>query len=146
MDIWNKIKSKVNEHGYMSGVDRMTNRIKETGEVFTPTDLVIEMIQKLLDNDPNCLGPGKTVLEPACGDGQFLVAIKWLKIMHYNMLESDALNDLYGIDIMEDNVALCRKRLGGGHIFHDDMLNPTNKELRAILGYTEPASLEDFFA
>ena len=38
---WQPIIDKVNEHGYMSGVDRMSDRVKKTGEIFTPTDIVI---------------------------------------------------------------------------------------------------------
>ena len=40
------------------------------------------------------------------------------------MTESDALNDIYGIDLMRDNVDLCKKRLGGGTILMGDSLNP----------------------
>ena len=68
--------------------------------------------------------PGKTVLDPACGDGQFLVAVKWVKVLFHSMTESDALDDIYGIDLMRDNVDLCKKRLGGGTILMGDSLNP----------------------
>ena len=64
--MWNKIKELTNKHGYMSGVDRMSYRVKKTGEVFTPTDLVIEMLQNL---DIEGFAPGKTVLDSSCGDG-----------------------------------------------------------------------------
>ena len=121
---WEPIKDRVNEHGYMSGVDRMSDRVKKTGEIFTPTDIVIKMIEK---SGIDKYGPGKIVLDPACGDGQMLVTAKWLKILHFGMTEKYALNELYGVDIMRDNVDLCKKRLGGGNVFMGDFLNPNIK-------------------
>ena len=121
---WEPIKDRVNEHGYMSGVNRMSDRVKKTGEVFTPTDIVIKMIEK---SGIDKYGPGKIVLDPACGDGQMLVTAKWLKILHFGMTEKYALNELYGVDIMRDNVDLCKKRLGGGNVYMGDFLNPNIK-------------------
>ena len=119
--MWTEIKKLVNEHGYMSGVDRMTDRVKETGEVFTPTDLVIEMLMGI---PTSMFAPGKTVMDPACGDGQFLVAVKWLKVIEFNMTQDEALEDIYGVDIMRDNVDLCKERLEGGNIIMGNTLEP----------------------
>ena len=119
--MWNKIRTIANQHGYMSGVDRMSERVKKTAEVFTPTDLVIEILQQM---DINEFAPGKTVIDPACGDGQFLVPVKLLKMIHFGMTEEDALQDIYGVDIMRDNVDLCKARLNGGNIVMGDTLNP----------------------
>jgi len=119
-----RVKEQVNKHGYMSGIDRMTDRVKDTHEIFTPTDTVLEMIEGVgIEN----LGPGKTVLDPACGDGQFLVAAKWVKVYHHGMSEQEALEDIYGVDLMRDNVDLCKKRLGGGNIIMGNTLNPCVK-------------------
>ena len=123
--MWDKIKDKINDHAYMSSIDRDKQRIQSTAEIFTPTDLVIEMLSNI---DINRLGAGKTVLDPACGDGQFLIAVKCVKIYIHQMTEEEALNDIYGVDIMRDNVDLCKKRLGGGTILMGDSLNP-NKRL-----------------
>ena len=38
-----------------------------------------------------------------------------------------ALDTLYGVDIMRDNVDLCKKRLGGGNIIMGDTLSPERK-------------------
>ena len=119
--IWDKIKNCMDDHSYMAEIDRDEYRIKETAEIFTPTDLVIDMLQK---TDLDCFLPGKTILDPACGDGQFLCAIKWIKILIHKMTEFDALKDIYGVDIMRDNVDLCKKRLGGGTILMGDSLCP----------------------
>ena len=128
--LWLLVAGKLSEHDYMTGVERTVERVRATGEVFTPSALVIEMLQY---TDLDLFAPGKTVLDPACGDGQFLVAAKWIKVYHHGMSEVDALKDLYGVDIMRDNVDLCRRRLGGGTIVMGDALKPA----RALDGQTE---------
>ena len=122
--MWKIITNKINDHAYMSSIDRDKQRIQSTAEHFTPTDLVIEMLSKI---NIDRLGAGKTVLDPACGDGQFLTAIKWVKVYIHQMTEEEALQDIYGVDIMRDNVDLCKKRLGGGTILMGDSLNPDNR-------------------
>lgn len=119
--LWRRVAEKLAEHDYMAGVERTVERVRATGEVFTPSKLVIEMLQYV---DLDLFLPGKTVLDPACGDGQFLVAAKWVKVFHHGMSEADALADIYGVDIMRDNVDLCRRRLGGGTIVMGDALKP----------------------
>ena len=148
--MWDKIAEKTNEHGYMSGVDRESDRVKATGEVYTPTDLVIEMLQTMNIED---FAPGKTTLDPACGDGQLLVPVKWLKVFHYNMSEEDAVKDLYGVDIMRDNVDLCKRRLGGGNIVMGNTLDPdvylegqSEDEYISMRKWSGTGSLEEFFA
>ena len=122
-ELWSEVKNRMDDHSYMSGIDRDEYRVKVTAEVFTPTDLVIRMVREC---GTDKFAPGKTVLDPACGDGQFLVAVKWVKVLFHGMTESDALDDIYGVDLMRDNVDLCKKRLGGGTIIMGDSLNPRN--------------------
>ena len=97
---------------YMGGVARDKNRVKDTGEVFTPTELV----QKILDELPQKLfkDPTKTFIDPACGDGQFLseVLIRKLEAGHDF---ATALGTIYGVDLMADNVKLTQDRLLCGH-------------------------------
>ena len=121
--LWSEVKNRMDDHSYMSGIDRDEYRVKVTAEVFTPTDLVIRMVRECGADE---FAPGKTVLDPACGDGQFLVAVKWVKVLFHGMTESAALDDIYGVDLMRDNVDLCKKRLGGGTIIMGDSLNPRN--------------------
>lgn len=128
--LWDEIKEKMDDHSFMGEIDRDEYRIKATAEVFTPTDLVIKMVRKC---GVNKFASGKTVLDPACGDGQFLVVIKWVKVLFHGMSEEDALNDIYGVDIMRDNVDLCKKRLGGGTIVMGDSLHPE----KIIVGQTK---------
>lgn len=103
-----KIQKLIEEHGYMSGVDRMSDRVKATGEVFTPASLVVEMIQKFGEE---AFAPGKTVLEPSCGDGQFIVGVFLTKRFFHKMSAVDAMSDIYGVELMADNAKLCRRRL-----------------------------------
>jgi hypothetical protein len=92
----------------MSGVERDFLRVKATGEVFTPTPLVQEVLDKLppeLFTDPS-----KTYLDPACGDGQFLSEVLIRKVENGIDFET-ALSTIYGVDLMPDNVKLCQDRL-----------------------------------
>jgi type I restriction-modification system DNA methylase subunit len=122
--MWNKIVELMSDHSYMGEIARDEHRVKVTAEVFTPTDLVVRLLS---DADITIFGPKQTILDPACGDGQFLCAIKHLKKIHFGMSEEEALADLYGIDIMRDNVDLCRKRLGGGNIYMGNTLKPADR-------------------
>jgi len=92
----------------MSGVDREQVRVKATGEVFTPTPLVQEILEQLPHDTFTDLN--KTVLDPACGDGQFLGEVLIRKMENGSTFEQ-ALGTIYGVDLMEDNVELCRERL-----------------------------------
>jgi hypothetical protein len=93
---------------YMAGVERDQLRVKATGEVFTPTPLVQEILDKLpLEQFTN---PTRTFLDPSCGDGQFLGEVLIRKMENGSTFE-EALSTIYGVDLMIDNVDLCRERL-----------------------------------
>ena len=93
---------------YMSGVERDKTRVKATGEVFTPTELVQEMLDRL----PHDLfsNPTKTVIDNSCGDGQFLSEVLIRKLGCSINFET-ALSTIYGVDIMADNIREARIRL-----------------------------------
>lgn len=93
---------------YMSGVERERNRVKATGEVFTPTPLVEEILDKM--DQQLFIDPEKTFLDPSCGDGQFLASVLYRKLQNGIDFEQ-ALSTIYGVDLMQDNVDLCRERL-----------------------------------
>ena len=97
--IWSEWYEKIN---------RNQDRIKSTGEVFTPTTLVEEILDKM---DPILFNnPEKTFLDPSCGDGQFLASILYRKLQNGIDFET-ALSTIYGVDLMQDNIDLCRDRL-----------------------------------
>ena len=93
---------------YMGGVERDQLRVKATGEIFTPTPLVQEILKKLpLEQFTDTT---KTFLDPSCGDGQFLGEVLIRKMENGSTFEQ-ALSTTYGVDLMQDNVDLCRERL-----------------------------------
>lgn len=95
-------------HEFMSGVERDQERIVKTAEVFTPLELVDDMLnllpQEVFTDET------KTFLDNSCGDGQFLSEILIRKVSNGIPFEK-ALSTIYGVDIMQDNVDLCRNRL-----------------------------------
>ena len=93
---------------YMGGVERDNLRVKATGEVFTPTDLVREMLERIPQHQFQ--DPTKTFLDNSCGDGQFLGEVLIRKMENGSTFEQ-ALSTTYGVDLMIDNVDLCRERL-----------------------------------
>ena len=103
----------MNDHTYMGVIDRDKYRVKATAEVFTPTDLVIRMLEKSNIHD---YAPGKTVLDPACGDGQFLTAIKWIKVFAFNMSEEEALELMIKQQENEDMGTLAGILIGVGFL------------------------------
>lgn len=103
-----KIHDHLFDRAYMDGVDRDDDRVRLTGEVFTRRELVNEMLDRM-DPDLFC-DPTKTFLDPACGDGEFLAGALYRKLENGIELEQ-ALSTIYGVDIMRDNVMLCRQRL-----------------------------------
>ena len=93
-------------------------RVAQRGEVFTERE--VNAMLDLVKNE--CLRPDSRFLEPACGDGNFLSAILRRKLAElrrkykksprdYERQAIVAIGSLYGIDIMDDNVLACRKRL-----------------------------------
>ena len=98
-----KSKSRVADHGEVFTADREVNAM---------LDLVKQETQRI----------DSRFLEPACGTGNFLVEIisrklievdkkykkNQLEFEHYSIL---AVSSIYGIDLLEDNVLECRKRL-----------------------------------
>ena len=104
----------VRNREYMSGVERDQLRIKQTAEIFTPTELVQEMLDKLEEQDPTLFSdPTKTFLDNSCGDGQFLSEVVIRKMERSGCSLEQALRTTYGVELMEDNVSECRKRLAG---------------------------------
>ena len=58
-------------------VVRSRHRVRTYGEVFTPrhmVDRMLDLVHRELETDPDFVD--KTFLEPAAGDGNFLVAIR----------------------------------------------------------------------
>lgn len=98
---------------------KSASRVREHGEVLTARREVETMLD-LVKNESERID--SRFLEPACGDGNFLVAIleRKLKIVFskYRSKKADfevqmisALGSIYGIDLLEDNVELAQERM-----------------------------------
>jgi hypothetical protein len=94
-------------------VVKSRHRVKAYGEVFTPRSMVdrmLDLVQVELETGPDFVD--KTFLEPAAGDGNFLVAILRRKLQAIEKrLSSEewlreslfALASIYGVELLEDN-------------------------------------------
>ena len=95
--------------------------IKQRGEVFTPTPLVNEMLDKLpkeVFTDPT-----KTFLDNSCGNGQFLFEVMRRKMevfrkhnpkgRNFFKIHRLALLNIFGVELDPKNAEECRKRLLG---------------------------------
>ena len=94
------------------------SRVSDFGEVYTAREQVTDMVDLVNDSASDI---NSTVLEPACGNGNFLVEILARKLstikrppVSHIMLERDTLRavaSIYGVDIQKDNAEECRDRL-----------------------------------
>lgn len=98
---------------------RSKQRVADHGEVFTPAWMVDDMLDLVRDESMRI---ESRVLEPACGAGNFLLAVLSRKLTtvqsryganefekrHYALL---ALMCIYGIELLEDNAQECRDNL-----------------------------------
>jgi len=94
-------------------------RVADHGEVFTPPWMVEAMLDLVKDESERI---DARFLEPACGNGNFLVQILRRKLVaaqhkyasspfeyhHYALL---GLMCIYGIELLADNIAECRENL-----------------------------------
>ncbi len=106
----NEVINNLRNRDYMSGVERDKARVKATGEVFTPTPLVQEILNQLPEDQ--FTDPNKTFLDNSCGDGQFLSEVIIKKVEMGSTYEQ-ALATTYGVDLMMDNCVECIRRLYG---------------------------------
>lgn len=108
---------------------KSTERVRDLGEVFTPDATVEEMLE-LLPSTIWAVHPSPTFLEPACGDGNFLIRILSRKLeevaalynrrklpagtseeaAQFHALES--LASIYAVDISVENII-------GGTVGHE---------------------------
>ncbi len=97
------------DHDYATDVrkDRRKGN-KGTQEFFTPYSIIKKMADKIPDEDWS--DPEKTFLEPSFGDGNFVCYIIWNRIQH-GIDWQTALNTLYGLELMEDNVNETKDRV-----------------------------------
>ena len=111
VDLLEKIKDHIRNRSYMSGIDREYSRVKATGEVFTPTTKVQHILDHIERLDPTVFKDlEKTFIDNSCGDGQIL-GEALIRKMENDLTFEQALQTIYGVDLMPDNVKLCQDRL-----------------------------------
>lgn len=97
-------------------------RVSQHGEVFTAEREVNAMLDLVAQETERI---ESRFLEPACGDGNFLIEIlrrklavcrKRVEAQQYTQLQYErnavlAVSSIYGIELLRDNTEACRKRL-----------------------------------
>ncbi|MFS0712255.1 DNA methyltransferase [Microbacterium sp. 2P01SA-2] len=120
------------------------DRVRTYGEVFTPRHMVDQMLDLVsddLEDWPDFVD--KTFLEPAAGDGNFLVAILHRKLRAVQKRLSPevwsdeslfALASIYGIELLEDNHEEARAAMLAEfvdfHTRHDASFSPDSDLIR----------------
>ncbi|MGB4406629.1 MAG: hypothetical protein WBI82_07200 [Sphaerochaeta sp.] len=105
----------------MSKLIKSKDRVADFGEVFTHEREVKAMCDLVKDESERI---DSRVLEPACGDGNFLAEILNRKLStvksRYGKNHSDyekysivAVSSIYGVELLDDNAQQCRARLYG---------------------------------
>lgn len=135
-------------------VMRSRHRVKTYGEVLTPRHMVDRMLDLVRDDLES--GPGfvdKTFLEPAAGDGNFLVAILHRKLQaieknypYVKWPEASlfALASIYGIELLEDNHHDAKAAMLATFVrFHEEREVPCGPEtaLRRAAAYLINANI-----
>lgn len=82
-------------------------RQKKTAEVFSPPQLVNDMLDAL---PKEVWQAGKTFCDFACGNGEFLTRI-FVRKIEKGQSPLQALKTIYGVDIIKENVNECRAKL-----------------------------------
>lgn len=97
------------KHHLRSYRDHVIDEKREAnGEVFTPTALVQQILDQFLEIEFQ--DPDRTWIDHCCGNGQFLSEILVRKLENGHDF-AQALSTLYGVEVCEENVLECRKRL-----------------------------------
>jgi hypothetical protein len=136
---------------YMSGIERDRLRQKETAEVFTPTYFVQQILDEEEINSPDMFtDENKTYMDNSCGDGQILSEVVIRKMERSNCTLEQALSTTYGVDLMGDNVKLCKERLAGPTPTQEilDILDKNivcHDTLTYDYSFGEPVGVEKYF-
>ena len=131
-----------NKHNIIVGseIERTDERINDTGEVFTPIELCIEMVNEIpLHIIKN---PQSKFLDNSAGNGNFMIALL-NKLTEYHSREHVLNHMLYAVELMEDNHKEMCERLGV------DTTHPHYVCCDALTydySFGEPVGVEEFFS
>jgi type I restriction-modification system DNA methylase subunit len=131
-----------NKHNTIVGseIERTDERIDQTGEVFTPIELCIEMVNEIpLDIIQN---PQSKFLDNSAGNGNFVIALL-NKLTEYHSREHVLNHMLYAVELMADNHKEMCECLGVDtthphYVCHD--------ALTYDYSFGEPVGVEEFFS
>jgi hypothetical protein len=131
-----------NKHNITVGseIERTDERIDDTGEVFTPIELCIEMVNEIplyiIQN------PQSKFLDNSAGNGNFMIALL-NKLTEYHNREHVLNHMLYAVELMEDNHKEMCERLGVD-ITHSHYV--CRDALTYDYSFGEPMGVEEFFS
>ena len=97
-----------------------------TQEFFSPYSIVKKMCDKIPEEDWS--DPTKTFLDPAMGNGNIILVILYRRIVEHVIDWRTALETLYGVELMQDNVDETKERI-------IDLLNKLNIEYDKDVAY-----------
>lgn len=100
-----------NKHNQSIGsdIERSDERINQTGEVFTPPELTIDMVKEIpIEQLKN---PNSRFIDNSAGNGNFIVALKD-ELVKYHDEQYVLDNMLYAVELMADNHKELCERLG----------------------------------
>ena len=102
-----------NKHNKAVGseIDRTDDRIKQTGEVFTPMELCYQMVDEIPEEIMK--NPESTFLDNSAGSGNFPAALLDRLVNKFGHNKKHVLDHmLYVVEFMEDNHKELCERLG----------------------------------
>ena len=129
-----------NKHNQIVGsnIERSDERIDLTGEVFTPMELCIEMVNEIPLNIRQ--NPDSTFVDNAAGNGNFIIALRD-ELVKYHSVNHVVDNMLYAVELMEDNHKEMCERLG---VSVDHKHYVCHDALTYDYSFGEPVGLEAF--
>jgi len=140
-----KMKAKMKKNTNQKIINSKA-RVKKYGEVYTTHELVNEVLDKI---PKKCFIENLSFLEPSCGNGNFLTEILKRKVLNKHSV-IDSLKQIYGIDIIPDNVINSRKilfqtalDLGMQENDQEEAIKTIKKNIK--LGNTLEIDFETFF-
>ncbi len=119
------------------------NRVADHGEVFTAEREVNAMLDLVKQETERV---NSRFLEPACGNGNFLVKILERKLdvvtriyakspIEWERYAVIAVSSIYGVDILKDNVEECRERLLNLFDVFCKKIKLSNNELKETISF-----------
>lgn len=122
---------------------RSKDNVRNNGEVFTPSVIVDKMIDLIPDGV--WADPEYYFLEPACGNGNFLVAI-FNRRIDSGISTEITLRTMIGMDISQQNIDDCHARLLALAPGYIDILNHQVFLVDDSLSYIRSGKLQERFS